>query len=54
MSTITVERVNAANGLKLPVYTTDPVTATSGDIYYNSTTQTIRVFYNGVWNNIVP
>jgi hypothetical protein len=40
------------NAITLPVSSSDPGTATIGDIYYNSTTDIIR-FYNGsAWINI--
>jgi hypothetical protein len=38
--------------LTLPIATTDPGSAVAGDLYYNSTSNTIR-FYNGtIWEGV--
>lgn len=38
--------------LKLPSAASDPVSATNGDMYYNTTTNLIRAYQNGAWGNI--
>lgn len=38
--------------INLAVLIADPQNARDGDLYFNSLTDTIRVYSNGVWNNV--
>lgn len=40
--------------LNLVNLTADPVSAVEGDIYWNSSSNTIRVYFNGSWSDITP
>jgi hypothetical protein len=55
MSTIVVQKVNLAEGIKIPIYTnaTRPSSGnTTGDLIYNSTIGKCQLFYDSVWNDL--
>ena len=38
--------------INLPSRTTDPATASNGDLYFNTSSNTIKVYYGSAWNAI--
>lgn len=40
--------------LNLVNLTTDPVSASEGDVYWNSSTNTLRIYNDGSWSNVGP
>jgi hypothetical protein len=39
-------------GLTLVNLTSDPETGEEGEIYFNSSTDQVRIYYNGSWNDL--
>jgi len=55
MSTLVVQKVNLAEGIRIPIYTnaTRPSTGNvTGDLIYNSQAGICQIFYNNQWNNL--
>tara|TARA_B100000900_G_scaffold360923_1_gene333313 strand:- start:610 stop:780 length:171 start_codon:yes stop_codon:yes gene_type:complete len=38
--------------VKLPVNVSDPASAAAGDIYYNTSTNNVRVYDGSTWSNL--
>ena len=44
---------NFSSGINTGLLAADPSPANNGDVYYNTTTNTFRVFQNGIWQNMI-
>ncbi len=40
-------------GLNLANLTSDPATGSEGEIYFNTTSDTVRLYSNGLWKDLV-
>lgn len=44
--------VTSGQPLTLPISASDPVSPVNGDMYYNSTSNTTKIYQNGVWETV--